>query len=355
MSSSGPAGPAGYAVADNSQSFYLPQETNAIEPQLRLSPDLEAEINRSDYSPRPNYDPNNQTAPLHPASSSTSGHDNKMNTVYASHSSSGYPSLAPLSGGGPFIPQDNQNLNNVNLLKHGNHGNNERVETEVQVMNVEDKVLGCPRNTLINGLHLICQLLCIIAPLVCFGSHLSLIETQSVYSSSYSRRYFFWDHVEIGGEADYSPEFLPECHSGGKGMVAMGIFSLFSLIAGLFLSLARVLGQAVRVPFIGTNLNKYLNWEFSLSVATFFFLIFATASWGVCYSYLRDSYIPTLTVYSSGLRATGFGYLCFSIFVMLCSVILMFLIRRREKNLSIGSQFFSSSQQPSELATSNFR
>jgi len=140
---------------------------------------------------------------------------------------------------------------------------------------------------------------------------------------------FYWNKVVVGSDEFEYNKFHMEnddlgskCDSGGKGLIALGTLTFLCVTCSITLFVLRMLSRQQIVPVIGNNIKKYLTTEVILSFVATLLVFFMTMIWGAtCFKATKDS------AGFASPTATGFAFICLSLFFMIAENVLMYLIK----------------------------
>jgi len=192
------------------------------------------------------------------------------------------------------------------------------------------------RIQILNGSLLVMMLLCWIACCVTFGGVLQTAQTtQALIHTKTIRWDFYWNRIaqsdSDGGSETimYSDFDTTRCEGGGKGIIVAASLAFIALSTSSVLAIFRTLGKNGSIPFFQSRIN-YLAFEVALSSFTVIFFFLMTVIWGATCFTDSKKYFTDIDNGNDNLRATGFAYLCFCLFLTIFILILMSYLRNLE-------------------------
>jgi len=192
------------------------------------------------------------------------------------------------------------------------------------------------RIQILNGSLLVMMLLCWISCCVTFGGVLQTGQTtQALLPVRTVTWDFFWNRIaqsysDGGSETIMYTEFgTTRCESGGKGVIVIASLAFIALSTSIVLGVFRTLGKNGAIPFFKTR-STYLAFEVGLSSFTVIFFFLMTVIWGATCFTDSKKYFSDIDEGNDSLRATGFAYMCFCLFLTIFVLILMSYLRNLE-------------------------
>jgi len=201
------------------------------------------------------------------------------------------------------------------------------------------------RIQILNGSLLVMMLLCWISCCVIFGGVLQTAQTTTVAHPPFIT--VTWDFYcnRIQTSSDDGNEVImygdwdqdTRCYSGGKALVVVASLTFIALSTSSLLAAFRTIGKNGAIPFFKSR-STYLSFEVALSSFTVIFFFVMSVIWGATCFADAKSFFTDVERGNDNLRATGFAYLCFCLFLSIFVLIMISYLRNLElTNVSLMS------------------
>jgi len=196
------------------------------------------------------------------------------------------------------------------------------------------------RIQILNGSLLVMMVLCWISCCVIFGGVLQTAGTTIANQYPESTTWdFYWNRIHqtisVNGRVDdvvilYDDwDTETRCYSGGKSLVVIASLAFIALSVSSLLATFRTIGKNGAIPFCKSR-TTYLSTEVGLSSLTVIFFFVMSVIWGsTCFADSKK-YFTEVENGNDNLRATGFAYLCFCLFLSIFVLIIISYLRNLE-------------------------